>query len=98
MRSPVSAVGALLALTVVLTTAADAQECVDCHTKISPGIVEDWRISAHAREDVGCQMCHGDGHSTADDVGEVLTITAQTCAVCHQERFDQFARGKHALS
>jgi hypothetical protein len=93
MRSLVSA-----AALVILAATAVAQDCVDCHDEISPGIVADWRTSAHAREDVSCDACHGDGHSSADDVDKVLTVTANTCAACHAERFEQYSKGKHALA
>ena len=53
-----------------LVGSADAQECVACHKEITPNIVSDWQLSQHAQEEVGCSVCHGDGHTTADDVGQ----------------------------
>ncbi|MCB9850128.1 MAG: cytochrome c3 family protein [Phycisphaerales bacterium] len=78
--------------------ADDAPDCVGCHTGITPGIVNDWKLSKHSGSDVGCSECHGDAHSSADDVDKVKTVTADTCAECHQEQYDQFAKSKHALS
>jgi hypothetical protein len=75
-----------------------AQDCVECHTEITPQIVQDWRLSRHATEEVGCDACHGDGHTTPDDVDEVSLPTPETCAGCHAEQVEQFGRGKHALA
>ena len=67
----------LPALAVALATAplrAPADEpprpagCVACHEQLEPRVVADWRASAHARSDVGCEACHGRGHGAADDV------------------------------
>ena len=29
-----------------------AQDCVKCHTKMTPGIVNDWQLSKHSGNDV----------------------------------------------
>ena len=57
--------GALAAL--LMPGGAMADSCIDCHTKISPGQVQDWKVSKHSKEDVSCADCHGDKHSTAED-------------------------------
>lgn len=87
-----------LPLLLALAAPAAAQECIECHERVTPGIVQDWRISAHAREDIGCDMCHGEDHTSAEDVQRVKTVTASTCGLCHKQRHDEFARGKHALA
>jgi len=77
---------------------ASAQECVDCHAKITPNAVSDWRLSKHSRNDVGCSDCHGDSHKTAADSASARIPTPETCAGCHPERVEQFKGGKHALA
>jgi hydroxylamine dehydrogenase len=72
--------------------------CVKCHMTVTPNIVSDWEMSLHKKNDVGCEACHGDGHTSAKDVDKVLTITAKTCADCHETQVAQFTKGKHALS
>lgn len=72
--------------------------CVECHLEVTPNIVNDWYLSKHADNDLGCDSCHGAGHSSADDVSEVALPTAATCSECHDEQFQQFSRGKHALA
>lgn len=75
-----------------------ANDCVDCHREETPSIVTDWQISRHHTEDVACNDCHKGRHTSADDVAKLRTITAETCAKCHEERFEQFSKGKHALA
>ena len=72
--------------------------CVKCHRTVTPNIVSDWELSLHQKNDVGCDACHGDGHTSAKDVDKVVTITAKTCADCHETQVEQFTKGKHALS
>jgi len=89
--------GAVLTLLLSVPAPAADDPCVACHSEITPGIVLDWQNSLHHGAEVGCATCHGDGHSSAADVALVETVTANTCAACHEERFDEFSRGKHAL-
>jgi len=92
-------ISSLLALFVVLfCSAAWADECVDCHQKISPGIVADWQASKHASINGGpkCATCHGKLHTKADDAKLAKMPTADTCGQCHAEQKDQFSKGKHA--
>lgn len=79
-------------------TITSAQECVNCHKKVTPNIVSDWQISKHSQEEVGCSVCHGDKHKDAYDFGKVEIPTPETCANCHDEKVVQFKKGKHALA
>lgn len=36
----------------------DGQACLDCHSTNTPGIVEQWRDSTHAKKNVDCYSCH----------------------------------------
>jgi hypothetical protein len=80
-----------------LVVAADTP-CVSCHREITPRLVEDWQQSKHAPAGIGCEACHGEGHSSAQDVAEVETVTAATCGNCHDTQMGQFSKGKHALA
>jgi hypothetical protein len=75
-----------------------AQDCLECHKKVTPNIVTDWTLSAHSSNEVDCATCHGDGHQTAEDVGNVSTVTIETCQTCHEDQVTQFKAGKHALA
>jgi hydroxylamine dehydrogenase len=75
-----------------------ASTCIGCHEEVTPGIVSDWRLSKHAGEDVSCDQCHGTGHTSAKDVDKVSLPTPETCSECHEERVEQYKKGKHALA
>ena len=55
-------------------------------------------MSAHSGAGLDCAGCHGEGHTGADDVDRLETITAETCGTCHEPQWQQFARGKHAMA
>ena len=78
----------------------EANMCVRCHTveNVTPLQVEDWRASQHAKEGITCDVCHGDEHTSRDDVTMVAMPTPDMCCECHEEQLDQFRRGKHALA
>ena len=78
--------------------AQETNSCLECHAKETPGIVLDWETSVHSGEGVSCDDCHGDGHSSKDDVANVLTVTAATCGDCHDDQLTQFSKGKHSLA
>jgi len=83
---------------VLLSTAGiagAADKCVECHTKVSPGMVADWKASTHSKNDVTCSTCHGDAHSTAEDFLKAKLPNEAVCAECHEEQFDSFKKGKH---
>ena len=88
----------ILFAAILLAQTAYAKECADCHEKKTPQIVSDWKESKHGKNDVGCADCHGDGHTSAEDVAKVSIPTADTCADCHEEPANQFRKGKHAVA
>lgn len=96
----------LLAAFLLLICSAWAQQapspsgavCVDCHTKVTPKIVSDWKLSKHSQVDISCTACHGDQHTSASDVARVKIPTPDTCAQCHQTQVEQYKHGKHALA
>ncbi len=99
MKTNLVVVPAVAVLT--LTAAAfisTADDCVDCHKKITPLIVSDWELSKHSKKEVTCSTCHGDGHKSATDVAKATQPTADTCGVCHEKQVKEFSGGKHALA
>jgi hydroxylamine dehydrogenase len=96
-----SLIGVILFLTVIPVAAqgpAASSRCVDCHSKVTPNIVSDWKLSKHSQLEVSCVTCHGDQHQTADDVSKVKIPTPDTCATCHQIQVEQFKKGKHSMA
>ena len=85
-------------VTFMFCAGAFAQECVECHKKVTPNIVTDWQISTHSQNDVDCSVCHGDLHKDSYDVHKVQIPTPETCADCHEEKVEQFKAGKHAAA
>jgi hydroxylamine dehydrogenase len=88
----------ILLVIFVFCAGAFAQECVTCHTKVTPNIVSDWELSKHSQNDVDCSVCHGDQHKDPYDVDKVQIPTPDTCAECHDEKVAQFKAGKHAAA
>jgi len=80
---------------------AESKKCVSCHAQKSPGIVGQWRGSAHAHEGVGCFECHGAAASEPGAFvheGETIltVVTANACAGCHEEVVAENQRSHHA--
>jgi hydroxylamine dehydrogenase len=89
---------AVILVSIALCLRASAQECVDCHQKITPNIVSDWKLSLHSQNEVNCSVCHGDAHKTSDDFAKAQIPKPETCADCHDERVEEFKKGKHAAA
>jgi hypothetical protein len=78
---------------------ARADVCVECHQKVTPGVVADFKLSKMATDGgVTCSTCHGDKHQSDKDVAAVKLPTPATCAPCHQDRVDEYSKGKHAAA
>lgn len=78
------------------TVPTAASQCVDCHSKVTPNIVSDWKLSKHSQVEITCVACHGDQHQSADDASKAKIPTPETCAECHQTQVDQYKHGKHS--
>ena len=85
-------------LNLVFVSVVSAQDCVECHKKITPNIVSDWQLSKHSQNKIDCPECHGDQHKSAQDVAKVKIPTPDTCGTCHEARVKQFKAGKHAAA
>lgn len=62
---------AALILAAGSAAATDKGACVDCHQRLTTGVVAshnfaDWKKSAHARAGVNCESCHGGDASDKD--------------------------------
>jgi len=73
-------------------------KCVECHSKVTPNIVSDWKLSKHSGAEITCVTCHGDQHSSATDAAKAKIPTPDTCAQCHETQVAQFKKGKHAMA
>ena len=98
MRTKVCMISICLVIAIIgYYSSANAEEeaCITCHRNISPGQVADWEISRHFEEEITCSVCHGEEHTSADDVNRVSLPDEHVCSECHEDQFDQFASGKH---
>ncbi len=94
---------ALFATTVIISSsaqkpAAGGEACVNCHAQKTPNIVADWKQSRHSAVGVSCDACHGDQHTSAQDVIKAKVPTPETCAQCHETQVAQFKKGKHSMA
>lgn len=80
----------------VFTAGASTEDCIECHEGITPGIVSDWEASRHGEMGMKCNVCHGDAHTSANDVANVNLPTPDTCAKCHSEQHGEYMAGKHS--
>jgi hypothetical protein len=85
-------------ISLAFTCSVSAQVCVDCHKKVTPRVVSDWQISKHGQNGIACPICHGDKHTSSQDVAEVQLPTPDTCGKCHDKQVKQYKNGKHALA
>ncbi len=74
------------------------QGCVDCHTKVTPFVVSEWKRSKHSANMVSCLMCHGVEHMSEKDVDKAATVKPELCIMCHEAQGKQFAAGKHSMA
>ena len=87
------------------TISEEAQKCIDCHSKLEPGIVADWSDSRHAHANITCLDCHGAGAADADIRVKHLELTKtkisaivspKDCSRCHPHEASQYSKSKHA--
>jgi hypothetical protein len=76
---------------------AYAEECRDCHKKVTPGIVGQWEAGKMSKH-FSCDACHGKEHRTMDDYEKAGFPTPETCKACHVQQYEQFMEGKHSLA
>lgn len=80
---------------------ASSRQCVECHRQQTPGIIDHWKGSKHARTGVGCAECHqaekGDADAF-DHYGQLIAtvVTPRDCGRCHQEVGREFEASHHA--
>lgn len=78
--------------------AVKKSSCVECHKKVTPGVVKQHMEGKMAKAGVDCSSCHGSEHKKMDDAKLAKMPTPETCAGCHKKQVDQFKSGKHDLA
>ncbi len=72
--------------------------CINCHRNVTPNIVKDFLSGEMGKNGIDCSDCHGDGHTGSGDVSNVQLPTEKTCQQCHEDQYDQYMSGKHAVA
>jgi hypothetical protein len=80
---------------------ATSEQCTSCHQQSTPGIIDHWKGSTHARKGIGCVECHqaepGDVDGFQHYGQRIATVvTPRDCSRCHKEVFDEFEHSHHA--
>ena len=105
---------ALVILTVVNSSAAGGEEadvnvladsddeCVVCHHRTTPGIVDQFGHSTMAAAEVSCQDCHEvdegyPGSVEHEDTYVLPSPSAAMCENCHTAEVAQYEQSRHAL-
>lgn len=93
---------AILVVFVAISTAS-ADQCINCHKAVTPGIVADYERSKMAENGVTCLDCHGEieGHkdpSVKEHNGFRITPvpSPKYCERCHPQQVQEFLNSKHA--
>ena len=83
----------------------ETKECVACHRKNNPSIVQQWGSSKHYGANVGCYECHqaepGDKDAFIHDGKKVnkhisTIVSPKDCANCHEKVVEEFAASHHS--
>lgn len=80
------------------------ESCVKCHAEqVSPGTVEQWHSSKHAKMGVTCTNCHGADKSDPDSwlhKGAYISsiVTPGDCAKCHKQQTVEFMSSHHSTA
>ena len=109
-----AAIAALAVLGLATQASAQTKQCAGCHFSSLPEVTShasqfEWERSAHNKNKVGCENCHGgdpwaieksDAHrgvlAAANTASPVhATNLPQTCAPCHQANAVAFSRSLH---
>jgi hydroxylamine dehydrogenase len=82
--------------------ARSTDECVVCHRKTTPGIVEQYGLSSMAAAEVTCQNCHEveqDYPGSVEHEGTYVlgSPTPARCNQCHTQEVAQFEQSRHSL-
>ena len=103
-QSPSSAKSAVTKKSVASTKpkiSTEGQTCVDCHNATTPGMVQEWQHSEHAKQGVDCYGCH---KADPDDPAAfehnglkiAVLVTPKYCARCHAKETEQYEKSRHA--
>lgn len=88
----------ILLLSSVSFAAEEQSTCIDCHMKVTPGLVQQHLEGKMSKKGVSCETCHGSEHEKDNDANLATMPTPKTCKMCHAKQARQFKAGKHELA
>lgn len=65
-------------------------ECLNCHSIMTPDLVDQWRGSKHALDNVKCNVCHGE--KTSEDF--IAKPHKERCRACHADQVKTLSESK----
>ncbi len=76
------------------------KKCIVCHDRVSPGIVNDWEKSIHAKAKITCIDCHQAAKTDKDARAHEGTyisalVSPKDCSRCHPKQVAQFNDSLH---
>jgi len=82
--------------------AQSQDECVTCHRRETPGIVQQYGLSTMAAAEVTCRDCHevDEDYPGAVEHEETYVLSSPStamCEACHQQEVAQFNQSRHSL-
>lgn len=81
-----------------VASAAAKGECIGCHQKVTPGVVQQHLEGKMGKKGIDCSACHGSAHKKMDDANLAKMPTPAVCAGCHSKQVGQFKEGKHNIA
>ena len=84
-KSVVLVLGLVLLMSSMASAAAKKSVCIDCHKKVTPGIVQQYFEGKMGKKGIDCSACHGSAHNKMDDARLAKMPTPETCAGCHKQ-------------
>ncbi|MCL2789351.1 MAG: hypothetical protein FWD79_01760 [Desulfobulbus sp.] len=66
------------------TTPEAISDCVACHAKVTPMLVQDWKDSKHGALLVKCVVCHGEPDGKGSIPFAAKPGAKEICARCHE--------------
>ncbi len=87
--------------TLAPAVAADSAACIDCHETVTPGVVAQWKKSAHSGKLVACLDCHEAKEGDKDGFehnGRLIAVIVSPldCSRCHEKEFNEQKGSHHA--
>ncbi len=84
----------------------EAAQCIECHAKKTPGIVEDWKNGKMAHAAITCYDCHTVEKTSpmasqcsglkGTDIFISPMVSGKVCSRCHPTEYDEFLKSGHA--